>query len=1224
MKIWIIRTLTIIIDMLSKLLIKLGSVEKTTEIFFEDLTPSKDVDEDGKYAEAISWGLENENVKNIALTGPYGSGKSSLLSTYKEKYKDKYHFLNISLATFQQDKGDLQENELEKSILQQMIYRVKDRTIPFSRFKRIKHVKNRSIILFLILFLMSATAGTYLFQPTYLKDIFNGTPLQQNIISGNLTEILWTFFLIVVCLLFPFVFLKNIYGFFQGNLNFNKVTLASATFEKNNDHTQSIFDKYLDEILYFFEATKYNVVIFEDLDRFNNLDIFEKLRELNALLNNSEQIKREIVFIYAIKDEIFGVIDTENKTTKDTIDFSKNRTKFFDFIIPVIPIINSSNSIDKLMERIEKQDYKDRINPDLLRDVTIYIDDMRILKNIFNEFIIYKGKLGGIDLDLNQLLAMIIYKNIYPYDFSQLQYGKGLVYNVLNNKNEVIRLRTLSIEKNIQSLSSMISQLEQETLVSLKELQVSYLYDLGLYSNYRRGNNYIQIQSEVFRDDQDIDMQLFFDQLKQADIVQYQLPNKGRHQVKSNQIATVFGTKENYFVREDYIKSREEGKINNLKEDLAKLKQSKAEVSSKSLKELIQESDSQDEFFKIISNKKLLIYLLRHGYIDEMYNHYLTYFHPGSLTESDMKFIFSVKNHELLEMSHPLKNIDKIIEFLNGSEFKQEETLNYDLLNHLMANIQNPKYKNYYDTAINQLADKSKRVIAFIDEFRNVATNKQMFIQSICKKWDGIWHYVENESNFTNEKIDSYLTDILAFANIEDIKKINKKQELSNFIAQHHNFLTVAPTNNNKRNQIVFELNVKFHSLEQFTSNQDFIDYIVEKELYEINPNTLVTILGVTDDQLSYSSIRQTKCEEVLNYLDAYIETYVQQVLLKVAIKEETEDALIDLLNRDDISIELKKAVIDEQGVMITDITSIDSEIWTLLINSNKIAITWANIIAYFQKSEGFDQALNDFLNTSVVTNELSKYCISDITGADTHTVEALSEAIIKNENLTDQSFEALIDSLDRFDYFPIDSLSINRVKTMIIHGLLTLSSENYESIKTNHNDLVLLYLEKHIHRFIEEMDDYILEHATLVQLIHSQRISDNDKVRLFQALDVGLLNEDIEFATELSSFVNKNEMNLPTDLFKWLLNIDMSVEKKLMLITKKIEVLDFDDITEILIKLGNPYAEIAVNGRRPKVQYDRIHFDFVQALEKKNYISSFRVEGENIRIETKRKLEKS
>ena len=57
-------------------------------------------------------------------------------------------------------------------------------------------------------------------------------------------------------------------------------------------------------------------------------EIFTKLRELNNLINGSKQINRKVVFLYAIKDDMFQ---------------DKERTKFFDFIIPVIPVINSSN-----------------------------------------------------------------------------------------------------------------------------------------------------------------------------------------------------------------------------------------------------------------------------------------------------------------------------------------------------------------------------------------------------------------------------------------------------------------------------------------------------------------------------------------------------------------------------------------------------------------------------------------------------------------------------------------------------------------------------------------------------------------------------------------------------------------------------------------------------------------------------------------------------------------
>lgn len=96
------------------------------------------------------------------------------------------------------------------------------------------------------------------------------------------------------------------------NSKLNKLNLKEASIELNED--TSIFNRHLDEILYFFQATDYDIVIIEDLDRFGTSKVFLKLRELNFLLNESKVIDRHIVFLYAVKDDIF----------KD-----EERTKFF-------------------------------------------------------------------------------------------------------------------------------------------------------------------------------------------------------------------------------------------------------------------------------------------------------------------------------------------------------------------------------------------------------------------------------------------------------------------------------------------------------------------------------------------------------------------------------------------------------------------------------------------------------------------------------------------------------------------------------------------------------------------------------------------------------------------------------------------------------------------------------------------------------------------------------
>ncbi len=52
------------------------SINSIDTNYFQDLTPSI-IEGDNTYSDAIKWALDNENIKNIALNGSYGTGKST-------------------------------------------------------------------------------------------------------------------------------------------------------------------------------------------------------------------------------------------------------------------------------------------------------------------------------------------------------------------------------------------------------------------------------------------------------------------------------------------------------------------------------------------------------------------------------------------------------------------------------------------------------------------------------------------------------------------------------------------------------------------------------------------------------------------------------------------------------------------------------------------------------------------------------------------------------------------------------------------------------------------------------------------------------------------------------------------------------------------------------------------------------------------------------------------
>ena len=120
--------------------------KNVANIPFHSLSPVIDSEKHKSYCDALEWALTNrkeKDIKNVALTGTYGSGKSSILKTFQETRKNKFEFLNISLATFKEEKKNdddkyahlrsevinsdkLSKNDqlrlIELSILQQIFY----------------------------------------------------------------------------------------------------------------------------------------------------------------------------------------------------------------------------------------------------------------------------------------------------------------------------------------------------------------------------------------------------------------------------------------------------------------------------------------------------------------------------------------------------------------------------------------------------------------------------------------------------------------------------------------------------------------------------------------------------------------------------------------------------------------------------------------------------------------------------------------------------------------------------------------------------------------------------------------------------------------------------------------------------------------------------------------------------------------------------------------------
>ncbi|MCI8863476.1 MAG: hypothetical protein HFI20_13490, partial [Lachnospiraceae bacterium] len=115
-----------------------------SKYFFQKLTPINNVEDMEVYTSALDFVFENDDLRNIAITGPYGAGKSSMIETYKTKRS--YRFLHISLAHFEETgktslntfetEGNMGiEKVLEGKILNQLLHQIDPKSIKWTSFQ---------------------------------------------------------------------------------------------------------------------------------------------------------------------------------------------------------------------------------------------------------------------------------------------------------------------------------------------------------------------------------------------------------------------------------------------------------------------------------------------------------------------------------------------------------------------------------------------------------------------------------------------------------------------------------------------------------------------------------------------------------------------------------------------------------------------------------------------------------------------------------------------------------------------------------------------------------------------------------------------------------------------------------------------------------------------------------------------------------------------------------
>lgn len=1153
---------------------------------YASLTPKLKNDEStSHYFVALDFAFSQADVKNIAVTGPYGAGKSTVIQSFLSLHKKIPH-VNVSLAGFDIAGSDKTHDprEVELSILQQILYKVDRDVVPDSRIDRIQDRNDRHVFglftslikiviptLVLLGLIFTETAAQYFLLPAYLDDA-----LKEHFILRSIAMIL-----LFLLTLYYLTQSASRAGIFDKKLKLSKIAfLTGATEVQGQEPPSSLLNNCLDEIVYFFSRSKYRTVIFEDLDRLGKADIFIKLREINKIINNNRKVDDPVRFIYAVKDDIFLGADV--------------RTKFFDYIVPIVPIMDTRNAYSILKSKIiEFPDSQ------CLRGASLYITDMRSLQNIINEYNLYMNIVDN-QSSKPKLFSLIFYKNLFALDYNLVDKKLGILYSYMHD------FRTKKLHVNhFANLDAQLNELEEKQDRARNELKSNStdvreeilcrfiskkLWRYCFFYKQTPQNYHQWLQTNT--DSLVLDEQAFITYFSTTADIYLGSSNQGQVKLETHEVRNIL---EEYTVRVELTRDSRLNVIKQTQREIAELRENIRKRNEISLAELTKRMGRTafnllaTNYIKDINDKGIisaeqektvldslkyggfdaLYYLITNGYLMQDFMMYRSIFYKGSISAEDNEYIKKVGlhiSHAEANDSFLIENVaDVTRELIENSYTHRDGALHHQVLADLLHNN-----LVVLDGVINSLLSRKCEdiysIMGIIDQRFEEQSNFDRFIIAATKiaehqdKLLRVLLEIDNGSLHTR-----IITSMMVHANLSQSRTL---KEFRQYIEQSGWSLVsalelhqVVPFMNNAKS-----LGVMYDEVTEVISDTEraAAKYLADNDMYIPSRETFCNIVmaKIGLEHISALDVANTPWSLLLdnnlttieNYVTSDIDRFVRNIFL---FSNENSKSIIAMLDDNDLDINLKVEIIShmafslEDHTQVTDSTvlKIDNSSMTLhdlLYKYDRIVPCWLALTKYVGIK------CNRVVLREYLTRHAEALSTNDHSLVPLETTTDIYINIVSDDELSDEVYQRVTTLLHIPFTLLDDSLSINNLRRLVENGKLPLEEDAYSHIITQQKTtsdilgFLLFWFEKYQDKFTENMEFYLLQNEDkefFKRLFRSSLISTELSIELRSTL----IKDFISYP-ELSLL---NGIDVPSTVLKNVIASSDSDPYKLALLTR-------------------------------------------------------------------------
>ncbi|MDG9783597.1 hypothetical protein [Metapseudomonas otitidis] len=1142
---------------------------------FEPLTPVLlKIDQSQRYEGELLSALSNDQIRNIAITGEYGAGKSSVIRTFVDRHPE-FTYAFVSLAAFGKDlsngrsgkststdvpvvpgdsssnitdnKDAVKQNEsdiltrIEETIVQQLLYAVPSDELPKSRLKRIIHASSPSIWIRTIFYALMIVSALRLYVPTVEK--LPKTD-QAWLVEWLLLIPGWTAVVMLaggsIFILFSALKLLSLFSV-------DGFTIKGGKLETT--HHGSVLHKNVDEIVYCFERSKIDIVVIEDLDRFGIHDVFTRLREINFIIKQSPQIKRPVYFIYALRDELFAVGE---------------KTKFFDLIIPIIPVVNSENSREQMFKMLRKRQFDGAaldagLNETLVETVCYLIDDMRLIKNIVNEFDMFSNILSGgsgLKLDPNKLFSIIAIRNLHPDEYAHLVKRSGAIYETIQGFSEWRFQQSKQAEDAYQALREKREKRVQEIAGSVAELRAYVWLELvqksGIAATHVCMPNGSQFSlTDFVKDDA---FESIFSQSTHLTMA-----INGRYG-STNQTATPFDSKQ-LLTSTSYSKRYEllQRTLTEIDDEMAELRIEADRINHQTFR-----SAAAKAYGDVITQKlkglDIVVYLMRHGYFDTDYTDYFGYFYAGSLTSEDKNLILELRRGVSVDIATVISAPKKVVEKLDTDDLSDGRGIIVGLIEHLSSCPYNDSGMSHerskLATILGSGLDGHLDRMAQATEVLISTAASQNFIQAVYVLEPRLLHALLNAKRFEpavlRQALISAVMDGLEVAQLTQVDSI-PGQGIYSAIASLEDVsrLMTGLEAGSKGWSWLKELPMRFSALNDSILLED-LKKLIKWGCVEVNLNMLTLICQKAESvhaskadhvesSISYRRLQALKIGGLNELLLESAEEFANTLLAQIGTLDESATSFIELhraiLQESDESDAVDQ-LFDRTTCTFERLEDTTPSLWLKILVSDRVKLKAVAVWTFFKDvlvpalehkgCESSDmEAFADFIKRHVKELKEELWSIAP------SLQQKLQTYLIGPTGLSNETLEVLFTNVSLRDPAIFKGLqSTERWEMLASAPFLAYSSDIRDSIRSFSTELEAPYLAAHWVEARDHIDLTQLPLSMAVPLSKSGVLDLNEKIQMWTALPSEAFDTDNEAVKEVAEacrLANQHSVSFPS-----------------------------------------------------------------------------------------------